>query len=207
MIRFARWLGGAAALSLAIGCGGRRIADSSAGGSHDGTAGMSDAMGVSGATDVGDSNETKATGASGTSDDDATIPPLECPEGLTACPNSPECVNLWWDIGNCGECGHGCKGVSASGRCSNYQCEPGIWPCIPRGQGIVTCSEACASVGETCAPDAFCSGEVAVWLTDSAVDNNPEQNLEACLTRVSRFCVTRRQRRRECTAGGRLAAG
>jgi hypothetical protein len=35
----------------------------------------------------------------------------------------------------------------------------------------------------------------------------PPEAPETTLTRVSRFCVTRRQRRRECTAGGRLAAG
>ena len=130
------------------------------------------------ASNTGTTPDTAGESEGGT---DSDTPPLECRELWTACPGYPECVNLASNAGHCGECYHTCKGTGTNRRCSNYQCEPGLWPCIPRDSGIATCTEACASVGETCATDAFCSGYVGVWLTDSGNDNDPQQNLDACI--------------------------
>jgi hypothetical protein len=165
--------------SLALVCCGRRIEDSSGNGDR----------GESEASD--DATNTSNPGATNTSDPGATStgppdePPLECRDGWVACPDETQCVNLFGNVGHCGECNHACEGIGTTARCSQGKCEPGIWPCIPRDQSIVTCAEACASVGETCAVDAYCSGFAEVWLTDGPNDNDPQQNLEACLNGFS----------------------
>jgi hypothetical protein len=116
---------------------------------------------------------------SASGDGGGTAPPIECDEGLTAC--FGYCTDLDHDNGNCGECGHVCEGLGASRECTLGQCEPGIWPCILPDQGIATCAEACASVGETCRVDADCSGSIGAWLTTSANDNNPQAMVDACM--------------------------
>jgi len=183
MTRTAKWPFVLVTLSFSFGCGGRRIDGSSTGGAEGGSAEPSDTTGASGpgATDAGPSSADDGPGTVGNTGDDTPVPPLECPEGRTACPNSPECVNLLGDVGNCGECGHNCEGTGTSARCSEGQCEPGLWPCIPRAQGSTTCSEACASIGETCAVEAYCSDFVDVYLTDGPNDSDPRGNLESCL--------------------------
>lgn len=133
-------------------------------------------------TDGPGASETGATGEEGSTTGDATAttaPPIVCEEGWTACEDD-ECTPLGSDASNCGECGHSCKGWGTTARCIDWKCEPGLWPCIQPHQGIETCAEACASVGQTCATDAYCSDHVRVWLTVSGNDNNPEATIETC---------------------------
>lgn len=120
-------------------------------------------------------------GSSGVTGDDApstTAPPISCEEGYAECDDV--CTLLCCDPSNCGECGHACKGWGTTRRCSGGACEAGIWPCITRDQGISTCAEACASVGEQCPADAYCSGSVRVWMTASQNDSDPEAMIESC---------------------------
>jgi len=154
-----------------LACGGRRVGDSPSG-----TSEMSGP--TTGSVDSSDPSETN-TGAPSSSDTSVPLP--DCEEPWVACPGDSECVSLFGNVTHCGECNHSCRGVGVSARCSNYQCEPGVWPCIPRGSGFATCAEACAGAGEVCAVDAYCSGYVEVWLTSGANDDDPEQNLEACM--------------------------
>ena len=181
MTRLATWLSVVTVSSFFLACGGRRIGDSSVD-----TDGGSDASAdTTSASDPGATNTGSPSDGEGPSEDDSSVPLPECTEPWTACPDDPECVSLFGNVSHCGECNHACQGIGTTARCSNYQCEPGIWPCIPRDQGIPSCSEACASVGETCATDAYCSGFAEVWLTDSPTDNDPADNLEACLNGFS----------------------
>jgi len=124
---------------------------------------------------------TEESGSSGATGDDApstTAPPIACDEGFAAC--GDVCTLPCCDPSNCGECGHLCKGAGTTRRCSDSVCEPGLWPCIKPDQGVSTCAEACASVGEQCAADAYCSGSVRVWMTTSANDSNPQATIEKC---------------------------
>ena len=162
------WLAGH--LSLAFGCM-RHIGDDHASTSKDVEPGdTSTDTGTVGNSESGPSQE---SGSSSTTD-----APIVCEEGYTACEG--ECTLLGGDPGNCGECGHACKGWGTTNRCSNWECDPAIWPCIKPEQGIDTCSQACASVGQTCATNTFCSDYVRVWMTASGNDNDPEDNIEAC---------------------------
>ena len=141
-------------------------------------------------TDASDSNDA-TNSASGASDADTASPgdgsdessdsgpvPEVCEEGWTFC---QECTLLSADHANCGECGHGCEGSSATKRCINGKCDPGSWPCVTPDQGVVTCDDACATVGETCSDQAeTCGGLLSIWLTDSTNDNSIEDDLESC---------------------------
>jgi hypothetical protein len=167
------WLVGV--MVLGSGCM-RRISDGDASGGA-GSASHSDATtaGGPGASETGASSEAGlATGDAPAT----TAPPIICEDGYTACDG--ECTLLGADQANCGECGYACKGWGTTNRCSNWECEPGIWPCIKPLQGIDTCAQACASVGQTCATDAYCSDYVRVWTTASGNDNNPEATIETC---------------------------
>lgn len=167
MTKLGVWLPIVTAWSLSLACGERRMEDPPAG-----------SGGASGTT-----TDLMSTSSESSSDDATSTPPLECREGWTACPGEEgrlECTSLFGDPGNCGECGHGCRGHGAGPGCSNYQCLPGLWPCIPRDPALATCSQACASVGESCASDAYCSGYAKIWLTDSTNDDDPQDELEDC---------------------------
>src|SRR5690606_13626778 len=157
-------------LPLIFGCT-RNIADDEASTSKSIDPGdASTSTGDIGYSETGPSHE---SGSSST-----TAAPIVCEEGYTACEG--ECTLLGGDPGNCGECGHACKGWGTTNRCSDWTCDPAIWPCIKPDQGIETCSQACASVGQTCATEAFCPDYVRVWLTTSANDNDPEATVETC---------------------------
>jgi hypothetical protein len=130
-------------------------------------------------------SETGASGAEGSTTDSAggtsstsAGPPITCEDGWTPCDG--ECALLDVDTANCGECGHSCEGWGTSNRCFHGACEPGVWPCIKPDQGLETCAQACASVGQTCAVDAHCSGYVLIWMTHSANDEDPESTIEEC---------------------------
>lgn len=170
-------------LILLLGCT-RTISDSGSG-SGSASAGESSpatsSEGPSSASTQPSSQDDGSQSSSSTTGDDTSttaLPPIVCEDGYTPCDG--ECVLLGGDPANCGECGHACKGWGTTERCSNWECEPGVWPCIKPDQGITTCNEACASVGQACATDAYCSDYVRVWLTVSANDNNPEATIESC---------------------------
>jgi hypothetical protein len=161
---------------VASACSRRGISgDDDAGGAGSATAVDSATMEGPGASETGASQETGATTGDATA---TTAPPLECEDPYVACDD--ECTVLSADYANCGECGYACKGVGTSKKCRNSQCEPGVWPCVKPEQGVATCTQACASVGQTCAVDADCAGYVRVWMTTSANDNNPEATIEKC---------------------------
>jgi hypothetical protein len=184
MISFSKgiWLVGLG--SIALGCVQRISNDDSRGSASDGEAtplGGGPGNSESG-TSQGDSSASDEGAAGGDDVDDGDItttgPAIMCENGWTACDG--ECTLLGADAANCGECGHGCKGAGTTRRCSNWECEPGIWPCIKPDQGIDTCTEACASVGQICDDAAYCAGYVRVWTTTSANDQDPEGSIEAC---------------------------
>lgn len=150
-------------------CSRREISSDDAGGSGGSAFGT-----AASATTEDDSSATAQEATS----DGATLPPLQCEAPYVTCDD--ECAILTADAANCGECGHQCNGWGTTRKCRNSQCEPAVWPCIKPDQGIDTCAQACASVGQTCATDAYCSNYVRVWMTTSANDNNPEANIEAC---------------------------
>jgi hypothetical protein len=176
----ARTAGLAALVLLAAACVRRTSTDDSQGSAGPGT----DDAAATGGTSIGASGSgaiMEEGGSSEATGDDApstTAPPIACEEGFAAC--GDVCTLTCCDPSNCGECGHACKGWGTTRNCSGGACEPGIWPCILRDQGISTCAEACASVGEQCPSDAYCSGAVRVWMTASPNDSNPEAMIESC---------------------------
>jgi hypothetical protein len=172
------WFTGLVALSL--GCMRSISGDRASGdvGSPDGETKTTDDLGASGTGALHDEDATASGGTGDGAPVTTTAPPITCEDPYTACDG--ECTLLGADASNCGECGHDCKGFGTTKRCSNWECEAGIWPCIKREQGVDTCTEACASVGQICDDNAYCAGHVRVWMTHSANDEDPESTIEEC---------------------------
>ncbi|MCX4246705.1 hypothetical protein [Paraliomyxa miuraensis] len=167
-------------LLLGLGCGRRTMGP--AGGSGEGGSGVSAA-----ATDTATSTASESEDTAGSSAGGAIPPPPDCGEGFTAClvelPKTYdedyawECTWLNSSPTHCGECGHRCEGLDIN-HCTGGQCDPGLQPCIEVDPSLANCTEACASVGETCRDDATCSGTVVGYMGGGGYD--PVEVLDKC---------------------------
>jgi hypothetical protein len=81
--------------------------------------------------------------------------------------NGGSCTNTSTDPQNCGACGHVCKNANplfgscpTGGCCANGSCGPSPGACITRQSGFTTCTDYCASIGETCVQQGCVLGSV-----------------------------------------------
>lgn len=89
---------------------------------------------------------------------DATPEAATCPEGLTYCAESGDCVDLQTDLANCGACGSICEsglvGVECrNGECVRADCPEGIEYCgaVDLCRNLSVDPEHCGACGNACA--------------------------------------------------------